>query len=195
MFVRIAVLCHSLVIVACCQMAVSCCIQHWWQYLRSLKNLRTWTCLMSLNGGLNSLPPCKAHGFCWVRQWGVLLNQCCRDGSQTLLFTPPAGRPSLVVGLFFGSTLWWDNSTKEAIITWEHELVRLAMELWLVILHKSICRGEIATSHQQNECNWKLFVCVSFFLLVQSFRDFVSMHGGLIPSWLEEATSVRSTGQ
>ena len=58
------------------------------------------------------------------------------------------------------------------------------------------CRGEIATSLQPNECNRKLCVCVSFLLLVRSCRDFVPMNaGGIIPSWLEEPTSVHSTGQ
>ena len=56
-------------------------------------------------------------------------------------------------------------------------------------------RGEIATSHQSNECNWKLCVCVYFLLLVQSCQDFVPMNGELIQSWLEEPTSVHSTGQ
>ena len=55
-------------------------------------------------------------------------------------------------------------------------------------------RGEIATSHQSNECNRELCVCVSFLLLVRSCRDFVPTNGGLIPSWLEEPTSVHSTG-
>jgi len=59
------------------------------------------------------------------------------------------------------------------------------------------CRGEIAASHQPNECNWKLCVCVcvSFLLLVRSCRDFAPTNGGLIPSWSEEPTSVHSTGQ
>ena len=59
----------------------------------------------------------------------------------------------------------------------------------------SFRRGEIATSHQPNECKWQLCVCVSFLLLVRSFRDFVPTNGGLIPSWLEKPTSVHSTGQ
>ena len=39
-------------------------------------------------------------------------------------------------------------------------------------------RGEIATSHQPSECNWRLCVSVSFLLLVRSCRDFVPMNGG-----------------
>jgi hypothetical protein len=55
-------------------------------------------------------------------------------------------------------------------------------------------RGEIAT-HQPSECNLRLCVCVTFLLLARSCRDFVPSNGGLIPSWLEEPTSVHSTGQ
>jgi hypothetical protein len=43
--------------------------------------------------------------FCWARQWIALLDQCYKDGSQTLRFTPSTEMPSWVVGLSFGFTL------------------------------------------------------------------------------------------
>ena len=48
--------------------------------------------------------PAGPMGFCWARQWIVMLNQCYRDGSRTLRFTPSTEMPSWVVGPSVGFT-------------------------------------------------------------------------------------------
>ena len=100
--------------------------------------------------------------------------------------------PGWVVGLFVGFAHSTIVASKLLILDGIHGIWRWNWDWWTP---QVFGRGEIATSHQPNECNWKLCVCVSFFLLVQSCRDFVQTNGGPIPSWLEEPTWVHSTGQ
>ena len=69
------------------------------------------------------------------------------------------------------------------------------MELQLVILHEFFAgvrlQPVINPMHAIESSVFKF----TFLLLVRSCRDFVPTNGGLIPSWLEEPTSVHSTGQ